>query len=86
MFHALEGVDALAVDSSTYFTKHLPEKIRISLAKASLSKASPPVAEINEQNGAETVLKWKDYKDKLELDYPQTTSPINLLFIKFSSG
>ena len=69
LFHALERVFATALDSRSYFIKHLPENIRVELARSSLRSGHAVNGTGERRNQSERLSRWKDFKENVERDY-----------------
>jgi len=69
LFHALDRAFATAIDSPTLHIKHLPEEIRIDLAKSSLMNSRKGHARGKVIPQEESLPSWKEYKDDAERDY-----------------
>lgn len=69
LFHAMERVFATASDSKSYYTKHLPENIRVELAKSSLRNDHKINGLAGRTVRPEKISRWKDFKENVERDY-----------------
>lgn len=71
LFHALDRVFATAIDSPTFHTKHLPEEIRIDLAKTSIFSNGAAPANEKRALRATSVPRWNKFKKDAEYAYLQ---------------
>ncbi|GAB4343254.1 MAG: sigma-54 dependent transcriptional regulator [Desulfobulbaceae bacterium] len=69
LFHALERAFATAVDSPTLHIKHLPEEIRVYLAKSSLGRKKEAPSRRQEPRSTSSLPTWKEHKHNSERDY-----------------
>jgi len=70
LFHALDRVFATGLDSPTFHTKHLPEEIRIDLAKSSIRNSKTNRVK-KEAMHPVTLPSWKRHKEDAEQKYLQ---------------
>ncbi len=68
LFHALDRAFATAVDSTTLHTSHLPEGIRIDLARSSISRNRWRAREARKIT-PEPLPSWKQYREQAEYEY-----------------
>jgi two-component system NtrC family response regulator len=71
LFHALDRVFATAIDSPTFHTKHLPEEIRINLAKSNIISGKTVHKNKKGMTRDVTLPSWKKYKNESEYNYLQ---------------
>ncbi len=71
LFQAMDRVFATAIDSPTFHTTHLPEEIRIDLAKSSLKGGHHHYADGWDGYRTNGLTSWKEYKYEVEYDYLQ---------------
>ena len=69
LFHAMDRVFAMAIDSPTFHTTHLPEEIRIDLARSSLKDRESISANAGDRSKPVELTNWKKYKHEVEYDY-----------------
>ena len=69
LFQALDRAFAMANDSPTFHLKHLPEELRIDLARSSFAVSRSMQDKENDSVPAEALQSWKTFKDRAEYDY-----------------
>lgn len=69
LFHALDRAFAMATHSPTFHLKHLPEEIRIDLARSSIVGTRPIQEKKDDAVPAKASQSWKKFKNKAEYEY-----------------